>query len=564
MTTAEQLERTVSADALVVPARPDDVATGAPSTPRPDRGRLTTVAVVLATLSPFFVGAYAIIQRGFPPGALFGDRAILALNAIDAWRAPVLLGPYSRFYWHHPGPLYFYVLNAWSTVFGNGTVALVLGAVSVNVAATAGILVVAHRRGGRSLMVWASLLLTAYLVAIEPIPFDIWNPSVTLLPFVLVLLLAWSVASRDWWSAPWLALVASFAVQTHVGLVPGVATAVGFSVVAAVVRQRRREVALDDAERTTVRRSLLASALVAVVVWLPPVIEELTSRTGNLTALAHFFTRPGSPHTLSEGITNTGLQATLMLRAVYEPISIRIDGHQGLAVAVVVSAMAFVVAVVAARKARAHDVVALLLLVALELVVGVYGVTRIVGPIQFYLVQWISAVGFVLWLGVGDAVLQFMRTRLGGTPSYRTLSRVTVVVVLALLCVSTIRALPSGAGLVNEDLDVPNNRDLFGYVPAAQLLSATRKGETVVLRNDSVTAWEVLAADALLLEQHGRTVKIVEAQETNLLFDDAMLVPSAGGAHVLAFRDRDHPHLRGTDTLLARQGKWSIVDIDSR
>ena len=111
------------------------------------------------------------------------------------------------------------MLNGLSAIFGGGTVGLVLGAVAINIAAAAGILVVALRRGGRFLLVWASLLLSLYLVAIDPIPFDIWNPSVTLIPFVLVLLLAWSVACRDWWAAPWL-VVASFEVQTHVGLAP--------------------------------------------------------------------------------------------------------------------------------------------------------------------------------------------------------------------------------------------------------------------------------------------------------------------------------------------------------
>jgi hypothetical protein len=514
-------------------------------------------------LTPFAVGVYSIVERGFRAGALFGDRALIALSAHDAWRAPVLLGPYSRFYWHHPGPLYFYVLNLWSSLFGGGTLGLVLSATAINVAAAGGILVLAHRRGGRPLLVWASLLLTAYLVAIEPIPFDIWNPSATLLPFLLVLLLAWSVACRDWWAAPWLALVASFAVQTHVGLVPGVAMAIGFAVFVSVWRQRRREAPLRADERRSIRRSAAASIAITIVVWLPPLIEQLTSREGNLTSLARFFTRPGSPHTFSEGITNTALQATLMLRSVFEPVSLRADAHQGLVLAVVLSVFAFAVAVTAARRARAADVLVLLILVAVELAVGIYAVTRVVGPIQFYLVQWISAVGFVVWLALGQAILEFARTRVSDAPSYRMLTRGAVVVLLAALCVSTIRALPGDAGRMNEDLDVPNNRALFGYVPTAPLLETTRKDRTVVLRLDSVTAWEVMAADALLLVQHGRKVQVIETPVTRLLFDDALLVRGASsGSQILAFRDRPRPHLSAGATLVADQGEWSIVNVD--
>jgi hypothetical protein len=451
-------------------------------------------------------------------------------------------------------------LKAWSVIVGDGTVGLVLGAVAINAAAAAGILVLAHRRGGRPFLVWASLLLTAYLVAVEPIPFDIWNPSVTLLPFVLVLLLAWSVACRDWWAAPWLALAASFAVQTHVGLAPGVAMAIMFAVVVSSLRQRRRAPLRED-ERRSLRRSVVVAVAVAVVVWLPPLVDELTSSDGNLSALVHFFSRPGSPHPLSEGLTNTALQATLLLRSLTESVSLRADAHQGLTLAVVLSAVVFVGAVVVARKARATDALVLLAFVAVELLVGVYAVTRIVDGIQFYLVQWISAVGFVLWLAVGNAAIGFARTRLASLPTFRTLARATIAIAIAVLCVSAVRAFPGDAGRMDEDLNLPNDRALFGYAPAAQLLAATRNDRTVVLRLDSVTSWEVMTGDALLLVQHGRKVQIIETPVTRLLFDDALLVPGSSGEQVLAFRNRHDPRVTVGERLLADQGAWSIVDI---
>ena len=560
MTTTEQLRPAVTSHTAEAAARVDSAE--APEAAARRSRTAWSLGIVLVALSPLVVGGVSIIRRGFPPGALFGDRAILGLTAGDAWRAPVLLGPYSRFYWHHPGPLYFYALNVLSTVFGGGTVGLVLGTVAINAAAVVGILVVALRRGGRPLLVWTALLVTAYLVAIDPIPYDVWNPSVTVIPFVLVLLLAWSVMCRDWWATPWLVLVASFAVQTHVGLVPGVAMAVAWTVGLTVWRWRRRDLVRDDGDRRSVRGALLASTAVAFVVWLPPVIEELTSREGNLTALAHFFTRPGSPHTLSEGLHTAGLQATLILRGVFAHVSLMADGQQGLTFALVVSALAFGLALLGARRARAADAQLLLALVAVELVVGVYGVTKIVGPIQYYVVQWISAVGFVLWFAVGAAGLEIARAR-GWSRSWSSAARRGVVaVVVVVLCVSAVRAFPGHAGIINENLDVPNNRALFGYVPARQLLAATRDGQTVVLRNDEPTAWEVLAADALLLEQHGRTVQIVESRETQLLFDDAVLVRAAPpGARVLSFRERSHAHPDGTDATLAHQGKWTIVAV---
>ena len=79
-----------------------------------------------------------------------------------------------------------------------------------------------------------------------------------------------------------------------------------------------------------------------------------------------------------------------------------------------------------------------------------------------------------------------------------------------------------------------------------------------------MTAWEVMAADALLLVQHGRKVQIVESPVTRLLIDDSLLVPTASGSSILAFRDRPHPHVGAGETLIADQGEWSIVAVDRR
>ena len=137
-------------------------------------------------------------------------------------------------------------------LFGGQTVGVVLATVCINVVATVGILLLALRRGGRWLMTWAALLLTVYLVAIEPIPFDIWNPTerspVRARP-------AARLVGRDpgLWMAPWLTLVGSFVAQTHVGLVPGVAMALAFALAVVVWRLRRREAPLAPDERQSLR-----------------------------------------------------------------------------------------------------------------------------------------------------------------------------------------------------------------------------------------------------------------------------------------------------------------------
>ena len=97
------------------------------------------------------------------------------------------------------------------------------------------------------------------------------------------------------------------------------------------------------------------------------------------------------------------------MRAVFEPVTLRSDLHQGVLWAGLVVFGAFAVALWSSVRTRATDVMVLLAFVGIELVVGVYSTMKIVGPIQFYLVQWIAAVGFVLLVAVGSAAIMAWR-----------------------------------------------------------------------------------------------------------------------------------------------------------
>ena len=341
--------------------------------------------------------------------------------------------------------MYFYFLDVWCRVFGHGTTALVLGATAIDVAGAIGILYLAFRRGGRPLLVWAALLLTVYLVAIDPVPFDIWNPSVTLLPFVasaaahlvgdLWRLVGDAVGGarrgRSWcrptwvWPLPW---------------GPRSCSAWPWCGGSVAVRPRRSPIASAGPSG----RAVLASVVVGFVAWLPPIVQELTSRDGNLSALVRFFTKPGNPHPISEGFTHAALQATLGLRSLFEPVALRTDFRQGLTAGLVVTVVAFVVHS-CSREGPGDRHPGVAGLVVVELAVGVYAISRIEGPIQFYLVQWVSGVGFVLWLVVGRSVIETASGPVGGTAPASTRPRAR-------------RARPGGGAPVRRARCVPSRQ----------------------------------------------------------------------------------------------------------
>jgi hypothetical protein len=103
---------------------------------------------------------------------------------------------------------------------------------------------------------------------------DVWNSSVGLLPLVLLIFLAWSLACGEYRLLPVTVLVASFLAQAHLTFAPPAlaATVVG---VGGLVASRR-----------VPRRWVVAALAVGLVCWSAPLVEQATERPGNLVLLA--------------------------------------------------------------------------------------------------------------------------------------------------------------------------------------------------------------------------------------------------------------------------------------
>jgi hypothetical protein len=508
---------------------------------------------VVVSLSPILVGTisrFAIIG----PGDLNGDRALIALSVRASWSHPVLLGPYSRFYWHHPGPLYFYLLALPTRLLGGRTIGLILGATLINLAAATGVVIVAVRRGGRALGVWTGFLLGVYLVALGPATFDPWNPNATLLPFALVLILAWSVACLDVWALPWLALAASFCIQTHVGLAPGVLVAGVASGVTLLVRREHRGELTAPGSQRTFRSALLVSGVVGVLLWLPPIIEQFTSAHGNLSLLARFFAESGSTHSVADGFSQTAFQATQPLRTLLANGHLTdLQAHTAFGLELGLTVLAFLSALWLALVTRTSSLLIILGLIALELAVAVYSVTRIVGPVNSYLVQWISAIGLMVWIALGGGVLEAVRqrSRVSHRQRWRTIS---ALIVLCAVFGVAFRGVATATVSHNAYVDRPQE----GVVASILASSGHRHPRSIVLALGSDAAWVILAGTALELEQQGVRVKIVRSRVTELLFAPNYLTDPTADVSSMTFRDlREDTKLSGT--LVAKSGRWVVL-----
>lgn len=404
--------------------------------------RWAVPAAIGLALVPFVASAIALVVRvggDYHPSA---DQALIELQIRDIGHHPVLLGPYSRFGWFHPGPILYYLLWLPYRLTGSSSLSLCFAALVVNAATVAAIALVARRRGGLPLV-----LLTLFLVGLLTSSLgaqffrDVWNPSITVLPFVLLVLLVWSMSCGEAWALPMTAGVGTFLVQTHVsyGFVTAATIAAGV-IGAAITGWRRR----DDAHHPDRVRSWLRMAavtgLVLAVLWLPVVLQQITREPGNLGEVLRFFRDHGREHSYADAWHVLASQLSIwpdwlrgsVVRNIYSG-AVDLSGGTPLAI----GAVALVAAAVATWR-RAKDAFRLDVIVGIAVVAGFVSVTRIVGEIFPYLIVWTWALGMLAWLAIGWSGVRCWQERASRDEARdHTVARVALGLMVAGLLVVT-------------------------------------------------------------------------------------------------------------------------------
>jgi len=215
-----------------------------------------------------------------------------------------------------------------------------------------------------------------------------WNPYLPVLWWLVFLLAVWSVFCDDLPLLPLAALAGSFCAQTEVAYL-GLATGIG--VIALGVAGYRAYAHRADAG--AVRRFAtwaLVGLGVSLLVWLAPLVQQLTTAHGNFALLFNYFTHPPqAPVGLSQGVR--------VMLAHLNPVSpltkaLVPTGRNYIGAGSAIPGAAFLVvwagtALVAWRR-RLHPVVELNALLAIALVLGTLSTSRIFGLLWYYLLLW--------------------------------------------------------------------------------------------------------------------------------------------------------------------------------
>lgn len=338
---------------------------------------------------PFVVALAALHQPRWYPVL---DMAQIELRVRDVGtKNPPLIGLAGRIHGlnhhgSHPGPIGFWLLWPLYKLFGTSAWALQAAAATLNVVAVAVSLWIAQRRGGTSAVLGVAV---ALMLLIRAYGFDElttpWNPYLPMLWWPVFLLAVWSVLRGDVPLLPVAAFAGSLCAQTHVPYVPLVAGVGALAVLVLAVRSIRG--GIPGGWR---RAAPWAGASVGllVVLWLPPVIEQMTRSPGNLAVIRDAFTHPTDRPV---GVGSEALRTWLGyldawgLLEPYPSAGLVGNAVPGLGVATLV---VWLGAVAVAWRMRRWDLLDLHLVVAAALVLGFVSITRIFGPIWFWLALW--------------------------------------------------------------------------------------------------------------------------------------------------------------------------------
>jgi hypothetical protein len=375
---------------------------------------LSACALILAVCA-FVPSAIWILEQPWHTGVWEDDDATIELLTRDVGRGRHWIGPYSRFRWNHPGPIFFYTVWPVYWLSGGKPAAARLVPLFINVGCAVGIVCIVRRYFGSAPAVIAGAgvaIIAAHLGA--SIVASLWNPYSTIMPFALFVCLAVGAIMSGRMYLPLTVAVASFLIQTHIAYLPTVAAVVAV-IMALAVREYVRygaSPAAGTADGARVSgRWLLATAATAVILWTPPLIDQLTMPPGNLSLLWNFFTAERGSHSLADvirmaapNVSGILLRIPLIIAARYEEPTPSLLAE--VLLIALIAGLAF-----ALGRSRGGPLRTLVALTLATLVVALAAATRIVDELHAYLFTWMCAIGLLGWTVLAVFVWQSLPRR---------------------------------------------------------------------------------------------------------------------------------------------------------
>ncbi|PJZ45470.1 hypothetical protein [Leptospira brenneri] len=242
-----------------------------------------------------FVSLYFFVNLSSFSGEYYfvTDLAANDFQIMEILSGRIAYGPYSRFQFNHPGPVYFYFLAISEKVFSffesnyaryvfftylfNTTC---LGFVLYQLTKTFKSLWPAVLLWISSFFVWKSLGF-GFL-------FETWTPYVMICPFLVFIFSVVNLSEKKWWYLPIFIFVASFLFQVNImGAVP---FGIGTFFILYYLFQVRKTI---DWKREKLFFPVLISVFVLFLIWLPVIIDFFQNFPGNISSVLKYLLKGG-------------------------------------------------------------------------------------------------------------------------------------------------------------------------------------------------------------------------------------------------------------------------------
>jgi len=462
-------------------------------------GRLLATLPEFFPVLPFIVVVASVLARGVPDNPSSGDASLLEISTRWLFTHRILLGPYSRFIFFHPGPLYFLLRFPLYAIFQWRSSSFVMTTAILGGLSLLGVRSVLRRCAPPGGALIFSAVLGSFLAVTGPaLWLSEWNPLVIALPLLFFFACTAAFGSGCAGFVLPAVVAGSFAAQTHMGSMP----AIVMTGVAALALRRFHGIACrhrPEAAATRVKR--LLPAVLLLLLWAPPIYEEFTSAPqGNITRIVVFMTETLPEHAFSRvyhdwSLAVTGFELDL-LRAPLHGLG-AIDA--AVTVLPVIRTVLLALAFLAMRKRRDGRFAASLCLLCLILHgASLYSGTQIRGEMLVYLFEWMRVLSP---LSIGAILLSLLQCREWGVTARR--SAAAFASVLALY--TSVLATAGAGGYIAPPAEQTGGNDAAVRELSGQMLSwlsgQPEAYNSLVLRTPGM--WPVLTGIANSLDKHG-------------------------------------------------------------
>ncbi|MCP4899689.1 MAG: hypothetical protein GY906_22210 [bacterium] len=356
------------------------------------------------------------------------------------------------------------------------------------------------------------------------------------MPFLLTLGAAASLANGRAWALPIAVASGSLCVQSHLVYALPLIVAATISLAGWITAKRREGLSKNRVI------AIVSAALIAIVMWTPLVVAELSTDDSNLAKIANFILQDAPENSVGAAFSTVGYRyaaptiTPIGVRARAQPEKWATTVSLPIAALIVVMLMA---GAIVAQQRGARFAAALCVLCLATTVAAVFVVVSIRGELHDYLVRWISSLGALAVAAAGLA--------LGPAMAQRMTRRVQAVGVsllsLALLWLTTASILQ----ITNyrDIAELQHNRaGTLRLTQAAAAAADEKEAQDIHLHISKAAAWPHAAAVFTRLAKDGRRPTVDDrwawlfGERGNAPRPDTLMSVSTGEARRLGLWNR--------------------------